>query len=157
MRRAGWLIVPALAAGLGLGAAAKGLKFPYLPERWNRSAEITEIELACLQSAFRAQEPLTLRRGVLAATEIDPQARATHIRLTVQVKRLGAAAQELEARELELACETVYRHWRERLMKRPVPPASECPVTIDLAENSKVLYREIRNADGRRGFHKPAI
>jgi len=157
MKRAAGLLMLALAIGFAAGAAARAKKFRYLSERWNQRVDMTAIELACLQSAYRACEPVTLHKGRLVATEIRADARATHIRVTVQVKRLGRTEEAPSLRELEAAGSFVYRYWREHLMRRTVPPASGCPVTIDLKEGSKVVYREIRDTNGRRGFQNPQI
>jgi len=157
MKRTAWLLVLVFAAGLALGAARSAKKFRYLPERWNRVVRTTEMELSCLRSAFRAAEPVVLRRGVLAATEIRPEARATHLRLTVTVRRLGPADRPVPATELSSACAAAYRYWREELLRRPIPPAPECPVTIDLKEGSKTIYREVHDRTGRRGFENPPV
>lgn len=60
MKRTALLVLLALGVGLALGAA-KSRKFRYLDDRWNRTVKLTEIEVACIQSQFRAQEPVVLR------------------------------------------------------------------------------------------------
>lgn len=157
MKRAAWLLVLVVAAGLALGAAGRSGKFRYLPDRWNRAVDLTEVELSCIRSTFRASGPVVLRRGVLAATEIRPEAHATHIRLTVQIKRLAPPDRPIPVRDLEYSCAAAYRYWRETLLRRPVPPAPECPVTIDLKEGTKTIYREVHDRTGRHGFENPPV
>ena len=157
MKRAAFGVLLAMGVGLAGGAALKGVKFRYLPASWNRTVEMTDIELACIRSAFRAAKPLVLQRGRLVATEIDAEPRATHIHLTVQVQPRHPPDEPLGPRDFERACAVAADHWCHKLLRRPVPETGRCPLTIDLVSGSKVLYRQINDAKGRRGFQNPPI
>ncbi|HUU59280.1 MAG TPA: hypothetical protein VMZ50_07040 [Phycisphaerae bacterium] len=156
MKRTAMLLLVALGVGIAAGAVGSG-KFKYLSDRWNRPADVTEIELACIQSAFRAEKPVPLVRDLLLATEVQADPRATHIRLTVQVQVLENPARRLAPADLAQAASAVYAHWRETLLKRSLPDQSTCPVTIDLVQGLKTLFRQIRDAKGVRGFENPDV
>lgn len=155
MKRTALLVLLALGVGLALGAA-KSRKFRYLDDRWNRTVKLTEIEVACIQSQFRAQEPVVLRAGHLAAREIAAEPRARHLRVTVQVDLLGGAGKPPGPGELDAACDVAFKYWLQRRFRRSLDEG-ECPVTIDLARGAKVLYRQIRDEKGKRGFQNPQL
>jgi hypothetical protein len=157
MRRTALLILLALGVGLALGAGAGGLKFSYLPPRWSRQVDITEMELACIEGRFRAQEPATLVKGRILATEIEAKPLPTHVHLKVQVKLEGTERGTLQRSELDGACTVLVHYWRDKLVRKPIPRPPVCPVTIDLIHNSKTIYRLIHNRLGRRGYVNPKI
>ena len=158
MRRTAWVVLLAVGVSLALGAASQGKKFKFLPDRWNRQVDLTEVELACMQSAFAAEPPLVVVKDRLTVTRIVPEAQSTHIHLTVQVEMQGGAPEVLTPRELEAASQAVLRHWRDKLLKRPLPEdPSECPVTVDLLRGQEVLYRFVCDDKGRRGFENPPL
>jgi hypothetical protein len=133
MRRTALLILLALGVGLALGAGAGGLKFSYLPPRWSRQVDITEMELACIEGL------------------------PTHVHLKVQVKLEGTERGTLQRSELDGACTVLVHYWRDKLVRKPIPRPPVCPVTIDLIHNSKTIYRLIHNRLGRRGYVNPKI
>ena len=158
MRRIALVALLTLGVGLALGAASQGKKFKFLPDRWSRPVDLTEVELACMQSAFAAEGPVSLVKDRIAATRIVPEARSTHIHLTVQVEVQGSTSEIPSPREMEAASLAVLRHWRDKLLKRPLPEdPSECPVTADLVRGQDVLYRLICDDKGRRGFENPPL
>lgn len=157
MKRVTLLVVLALGIGAALAATGRGKKFPYLPTSWNRQVRMTDAELACIRSTFHAREPVVLRKERLAAVEILPDARATHLRLTVRLKRLDDGQDALNSRDLEHASSAALAYWSRSLLRRSLPDESACPVTIDLLLGSKVLFRQIRDARGRKNFMNPPI
>ena len=63
--RSKWAIVVVLGAGVCLGAAAKGLKFPWASKELNKTVEITVLEKTILEKGrFEAKEPITKTKGV---------------------------------------------------------------------------------------------
>jgi len=157
MRRIVLLVLLALGVGLAVGAGAGGLKFKYLPPRWSRPADITEMELACIQGRFRAREPVALVKGRILATEIEAKPTATHVYLKVKVKLEGTERGTLQRSELDGACTVLVHYWRDKLVKKPIPRPPACPVTIDLIHESKTIYRLIHNRLGKRGYVNPKI
>jgi len=155
MKRAALLVLLVLA--VGLAGAAVGRKFPYLSDKLNRKVKLTEIELACIKSGFRARAPLVLLKDRLLATAIDAVPQASNIRLTVRVQPHAKSGKAPAGAELEAACATAYTHWRRNLLRRTIPDTNKCPVTVDLLIGSKVIYREIRDSNGRRGFENPSL
>jgi hypothetical protein len=158
MRRTALVVLLAAGVGLAAGAVGQSKKFKFLPDRWNRQVDLTEVELACMQSAFAAEPPLSVVKDRLTVTRIVPEVRSTHIHLMVQVTVQGNAAEPPAARELEAASQAVLRHWRDKLLKHPLPEdPSDCPVTIDLLRGQEILYRFICDDKGRRGFENPPL
>jgi len=156
MRRTALLVLLTLGIVLALGAT-RGRKFKFLSDRWNRPANLAEIELACLRSCFEARQQVPLLDGHLSATEIRAVAQPTHLRVTVWMRASGDKARPPSLSDLERACAAAQRYWRQELFKRPLPAATQCPLTIDLILGTKTVYREINDRNGRRGFLNPPV
>lgn len=156
MKRTALLVLLALGVGIAVGAA-RSRKFRYLSDRWNRSADLTEIELACLRSSFTAREPLPLLKERLAATEIRATAEPTQIHVTVWMKALDGDAGRFSLSDLERACGVAHAYWRTDLFRRSIPEPAACPVTIDLILGTKTVYRQINDRSGKRGFENPDV
>jgi len=157
MKRVAWIVALALAVGFAAGAAARGKRFAYLSDELNRKVDLTEIELACIKGRFTAQRALEVRPRRIAVTEIRATPRSSHIHLEVEIELTAPARDPVRLSELEYTCAAVYKVWRERLLKRDVPEAPRCPVTIDLRADSKVRFRQIHDSKGTRGFENPQI
>lgn len=156
MKRTALFVALALGVGLAIGASAREKKFKYLPDRWSRPMDITEIELACMVSSFSAEEPVPIQQGRLLATKIEAKPVSTHIQLTAQVKLIGTERGKLQKTELDAACAVLYKFWHDKLLRKPLPRPPATPVTIDLCEKSKVIYRLVHNRSGQRGYMNPS-
>jgi hypothetical protein len=157
MKRAASLVLLVLAVGVAGAAVAVARKFRYLPDNLNRKVDLTEIELACIKSGFRADQPLVLVKGSLVATEISAVPQSSLIHLTVHVKADAKSSGPPGPDDFESACTTAYTYWRRSLLRRSIPDTRKCPVTIDLVSGSRTLYREIRDGKGRRGYESPSL
>lgn len=76
----------------GAKAAAKKLKWRYLPAKWSEPARITELELACFKSEFRATKPLTRKSedtdNIVVIDRIIAKPGSKGLKVTVRIKTM---------------------------------------------------------------------